>query len=62
MKECGKDIHNISVIHPQTISQPFYDRDRTDQEWQIIQPLSPPKKPVGKNREVDLSEVVNAIL
>jgi len=51
----------VSIIHPPTMSQPFYDSDLTDQEWQIIEPLLPPEKPVGKDREVDLREVVNAI-
>jgi transposase len=43
------------------MTQRFYDSDVTDAEWQIIEPLFPPPKPVGKGREVDLREVVNAI-
>ena len=40
---------------------PYYDSDLTDEEWQQIEPLLPPKKPVGKFRETDLREVLNAI-
>lgn len=43
------------------MSQPFYDSDMTDEEWQRIEPLLPPEKPVGKDREVDLRDVLNAI-
>jgi putative transposase len=38
-----------------------YGSDLTDAEWGRIEPLLPPEKPVGKVREVDLREVVNAI-
>jgi transposase len=43
------------------MSDPYYDSDLTDQEWQLIEALFPPPKPVGKDREVALREVVNAI-
>lgn len=43
------------------MTQRFYDSDLTDAEWQIIEPLLPAPKPVGKDREVDLREVLNAI-
>jgi len=43
------------------MSERYYDSDLTDQEWQQIKSLLPPKKPVGKLREVDLREVLNAI-
>jgi transposase len=43
------------------MTQRFYESDLTDAEWQLIEPLLPPPKPVGKDREVDLREVVNAI-
>lgn len=43
------------------MSQPVYDSDLSDQEWQYIEPLLPPEKPVGKAREVSLREVLNAI-
>lgn len=38
-----------------------YDSDLTDWEWQIIEPLLPPEKPVGRGRKVDLRAVLNAI-
>lgn len=41
--------------------QPYYDSDLTDKEWQHIAPLLPAEKPVGKEREVDLRAVVDAI-
>ncbi len=44
-----------------SMTTPFYDSDLTDAEWQIIEPLLPAPKPVGKDREVDLREVLNAI-
>jgi len=43
------------------MTQRFYNSDLTDAEWQIIEPLLPGPKPVGKEREVDLREVFNAI-
>lgn len=43
------------------MSQPFYDSDLTDKEWQLIEPLLPAQKPVGKDREVSLRDVLNAI-
>jgi transposase len=38
-----------------------YPSDLKDAEWQRIQPLLPPAKPVGKQREVDLRAVLDAI-
>jgi transposase len=38
-----------------------YQSDLTDAEWGLIKPLIPPEKGVGRNREVDLREVLNAI-
>ena len=38
-----------------------YPTDLSDAEWKKIRPLLPPEKPVGKQREVDLREVLNAI-
>jgi transposase len=38
-----------------------YSSDLTDAEWQRIEPLLPQDKAVGRLREVDLREVVNAI-
>lgn len=43
------------------MSSPVYDSDLTDAEWQQIEPLLPARKPIGKPREVDLREIVNAI-
>ncbi|HEY9781976.1 MAG TPA: transposase [Leptolyngbyaceae cyanobacterium] len=43
------------------MSQPSYKSDLTDKEWQAIEPLLPAPKPVGKDRDVDLREVLNAI-
>lgn len=43
------------------MSQPYYDSDLTDKEWAKIEPLLPPEKPVGKEREVDLRVVLNGI-
>ena len=39
-----------------------YASDTTDEEWQLIEPLMPPPCRCGRPREVDLREVVNAIL
>jgi transposase len=38
-----------------------YTSDLTDAEWVELGPLLPPKKPVGRAREVNLREVLNAI-
>ena len=43
------------------MSQPYYDRDLTAEEWQQIGLLLPPEKPVGKEQEVDLRVVLNGI-
>ncbi|WP_421656517.1 transposase [Leptothermofonsia sp. ETS-13] len=43
------------------MSQPFYDSDLSDQDWERIEPLLLGKKPLGKNREVTSREVLNAI-
>jgi putative transposase len=39
-----------------------YPSDVTDGQWRLIEPLMPPPKPGGRPREVDMREVVNAIL
>jgi transposase len=41
---------------------PRYASDLTDGEWALIAPFMPPPRRVGRPREVDLREVVNAIL
>ncbi len=38
-----------------------YETDLTDEQWQIISPLIPPAKPHGREREIDIREVINAI-
>jgi Putative transposase of IS4/5 family (DUF4096) len=38
-----------------------YPSDLTDAEWQIIEPLLPPDKPIGRPPEVDLRDVMDAI-
>ena len=39
-----------------------YPSDVTDGQWRLIEPSIPPPKPGGRPREVDMREVVNAIL
>lgn len=39
----------------------IYPTDLSDAQWQLILPLIPPPKPGGRDREVDVREVVNAI-
>lgn len=43
------------------MTQPYYPSDLTNAEWALIEPLLPPEKPVGKEREVDLRVVLNGI-
>lgn len=44
------------------MSGTFYNSNLTDQEWQIIEPLLPAEKSVGRGRQVDLRSVFNAIV
>lgn len=39
----------------------IYPSDLNDQEWQIIEPLLPPDKEIGRPPEVNLRDVVDAI-
>ena len=39
-----------------------YASDMTDEEWNLIMPLLPPAKRLGRPRTTDLREVLNAIL
>lgn len=39
-----------------------YSTDLTDAQWELIELLLPARKPVGRPREVDLREVINALL
>jgi transposase len=38
-----------------------YPTDLTDAQWQIIEPLIPPPKPGGRDRQTDMRELVNAL-
>ena len=38
-----------------------YARDRTEEEWQPIEPELSAAKPLGRPRETDLREAVNAM-
>ena len=44
------------------MSRTAYPTDLTDAQWELIVPFLPEKKPLGRNIEVDLREVVNAIV
>jgi transposase len=39
-----------------------YPSDLKDAEWAVLKPLLPPNKPIGSPREVELREVVNALM
>lgn len=41
---------------------PRYDRKLTDEEWALAEPLIPPAKRGGRKREVNVREIVNAII
>ncbi len=43
------------------IERKQYTSDVTDSEWEWIAPLFPEEKPVGRNREVNLRDIVDAI-
>jgi putative transposase len=38
-----------------------YSTDLTDAQWQQLEPLIPPRKPGGRDRTVDMREVISAI-
>lgn len=44
------------------VTRKAYPTDLTDRQWELIEPLLPLQKEGGRDREVDLREVVNAIL
>lgn len=44
------------------MSRPAYPTDLSDAQWSMIEPFLPQQKPAGRNIEVNLREVVNAIL
>jgi transposase len=39
-----------------------YPSDLTDAEWALVEPLIPPAKHGGRDREVDVREVANGIM
>jgi Putative transposase of IS4/5 family (DUF4096) len=39
-----------------------YPSDLTDGQWRVLESMIPPEKHGGRHREVDVREVVNAIL
>src|SRR4051794_518659 len=39
-----------------------YSTDLSDEQWELIRPFMPEPKKRGRKREVDLREVINAIL
>src|SRR5215211_7556915 len=39
-----------------------YPTDLTDEQWALLEPLTPPAKPGGAPRTVDLREVINTLL
>ena len=39
-----------------------YPSDLTDEQWHILEPMIPPEKHGGRHREVDVREIINAIL
>ncbi len=43
-------------------SSPRYTSDMEDAEWALLAPLLPPRRRLGRPRQVDLREIVNAIL
>ena len=45
-----------------TVSRQAYFTDLTDEQWALVEPLLPAAKPGGRPRDVNLREVLNAIL
>lgn len=39
-----------------------YPSDLTDQQWSIIEPLIPPPEPGGRDRTVNMRQVINGIV
>ena len=39
-----------------------YNTDLSDKQWEIIQPMIPPNTRAGRPTEIDLRQVVNAII
>jgi putative transposase len=45
-----------------SMARTLYPSDLTDEQWQIIEPLVPPAEPGGRDRTVNMREVINGIL
>ncbi|MDZ4684037.1 MAG: IS5 family transposase [Planctomycetaceae bacterium] len=45
-----------------TMARKAYSTDLTDEQWALLAPLIPPAKHGGRDREVDLREIVNGLL
>lgn len=50
-----------SKIYQRSMSCKAYPSDLTDVEWQKIKPLLPGEKAIGRPRQVDTKEILNAI-
>jgi len=44
------------------MSRKPYPSDLTEAEWAILEPLVPVERPMGAPREVELREIVNAVM
>lgn len=44
------------------VKRAFYPSDLTDKQWVLVEPLLPLAEPGGREREVDMREVLNGIL
>lgn len=44
------------------MTRKLYASDLTDAEWAQLKPLLPPENRIGSPREVELREVVNALM
>jgi putative transposase len=49
-------------MHMEVPARKSYPSDLTDAQWEILEPLIPASKRGGRPREVDMREVINAIL
>ena len=54
-------MRRASVADHVTMERQPYSSDLTDAQWQLIEPLIPPAKPGGRDRETNMREVINAI-
>jgi putative transposase len=46
----------------QTLERKPYRTDLTDEQWELLEFMIPPAKPGGRRREVNMREVINAML